>query len=40
MRSANNDGSSATNTNKHYIHDGGKIDANRGTITSTALRAQ
>ncbi len=40
MRSAYNDGTSATNPTKHYIPDGGKIDENRGTIMSWVLRAQ
>ncbi len=40
MRTAYNDGTSATNPAKHYIPDGGKIDENRGTIMSWVIRAQ
>lgn len=40
MRTAYNDGTSATNHTKHYIPEGGRIDENRGTSNSWVIRAQ
>lgn len=40
MRTAYNDGTSASNAVKHYIPEGGKIDENRGTTDSWVIRAQ
>lgn len=40
MRTAYNDGTSATNPTKHYIPEGGKIDESRSTVMSWVVRAQ
>lgn len=40
MRTAYNDGTSASNAVKHYIPEGGRIDENRGTTDSWVIRAQ
>ena len=40
MRTAYNDGTSASDPTKHYIPEGGKIDETRGTVSSWVLRAQ
>lgn len=40
MRTAYNDGTSATNHTKHYIPEGGKIDESRETSDSWVIRAQ
>lgn len=40
MRTAYNDGTSATNPTKHYIPEGGKIDETRGSVMSWVIRAQ
>lgn len=40
MRTSYNMGTSRTNSTKHYIPDGGRIDENRGTIESFVIRGQ
>ncbi|MEG1289853.1 MAG: SusC/RagA family TonB-linked outer membrane protein [Bacteroidales bacterium] len=40
MRTAYNDGTSATNATTHYIPEGGKIDETRSSIMSWVVRAQ
>lgn len=40
MRTAYNDGTSASNPTKHYIPEGGKIDENKGDVMSWVIRGQ